>query len=443
MINLHKNNQETVSSTAIRIGDAAFPSPFAQGLEYSSPARGTWNIVHTGMLIPEAHQIFVCAQGCLRGVVLTAAEMGASHRFSTIAVREDNVLSGNNEELIIEGVTDILNKLKKKPRAVLIYTSCMHHFIGCDLPHCYSELRKRFPDIRFTDCYMNPIMRKSGITPDAKMRMRLYSLLDKCEKLNGKAVNLAGSDLKLDKDSELYRILSENGIKLYEVASAKSFDEYLKISEAKYCITTFPAAIPAGKELNKKFGQKHLHLPFSFDFDEIDLYYNVLCDELKIERVDFSDIKDRCKNSLYELYEKIGKTPIAIDYTSFTRPLSLALLLLSNGFNVTKIYADSFSSEEKEDFDKMQKLYPDVLLYPTVDARMRVEPRISAEKIIAIGQKAAYFCNTEYFANIVENGGYYGYGAIINLCRDVLDAYNNPKDTRGLIQIKGMGCCCI
>ena len=52
----------------VRIADANFPAPFRSGLEYSSPARGTWNIVHTGMLIPEAHEIFVCAAGCLRGV---------------------------------------------------------------------------------------------------------------------------------------------------------------------------------------------------------------------------------------------------------------------------------------------------------------------------------------------------------------------------------------
>ena len=49
--------------------------------------------------------------------------------------------------------------------------------MGCDLALCYRELRKRFPDVDFTDCYMNPIMRKSGLTPDQLMRRQLYSLL--------------------------------------------------------------------------------------------------------------------------------------------------------------------------------------------------------------------------------------------------------------------------
>ena len=161
----------------IRIAEAKFPSPFGSGLEYATPARGTWNIVHTGMLIPEAHEIFVCAASCLRGVVLTAAEMNAQERFSTIEIKEHNLFEGDMEDLLIEGVTDILEKLPKRPPAVLVYTSCVHHFAGSDLEMIYRELRARFPEIDFTDCYMNPIMRKSGLTPDQLMRSRLYMLL--------------------------------------------------------------------------------------------------------------------------------------------------------------------------------------------------------------------------------------------------------------------------
>ena len=58
-----------------RITDVDIKAPFDTGLEYGCPARGTWNIVHTGFLVPECHQVFVCAANCLRGVVLTAAEI--------------------------------------------------------------------------------------------------------------------------------------------------------------------------------------------------------------------------------------------------------------------------------------------------------------------------------------------------------------------------------
>ena len=125
--------REKERDACVLIKDAKFPAPFDSRLEFSCSARGTWNIVHIGMLIPEIHQIFVCAQSCLRGVVLTAAEMNAIDRFSNIIVRENNVLEGDTEDLIIEGVGDILSKLPYKPKAVLVYTSCVHHFVGCDL----------------------------------------------------------------------------------------------------------------------------------------------------------------------------------------------------------------------------------------------------------------------------------------------------------------------
>ena len=190
---IRKVEEKNIEIPSVKIGASAFPAPFYSGLEYSSPARGTWNIVHTGMLIPEAHEIFVCAASCLRGVVLTAYEMCAENRFSTVAVEEKNLIEGNMEDLIIDGVSHIIDTLPKRPPCVLVYTSCVHHFCGCDLDMVYTRLRQSYPDIDFTDCYMNPIMRKSGRTPDQIMRSRLYSLLKPAEILPG-SVAFIGND---------------------------------------------------------------------------------------------------------------------------------------------------------------------------------------------------------------------------------------------------------
>ena len=97
---------ETPPLPSVPIAEAGFPAPFASGLEYSVPARGGWTIVHVGMLIPEAHEIFVCASACLRGVVLSAAEMDLMDRFSTVSIEEHNVLEGDMEALIVEGVAE-------------------------------------------------------------------------------------------------------------------------------------------------------------------------------------------------------------------------------------------------------------------------------------------------------------------------------------------------
>ena len=89
MLRLFAHTPERVlPAPTAKLSEAHWPVPFRQGLEYSPPARGPWTIVHVGMLVPECHEIFVCAQGCLRGVVLSAAELGLQRRFSTITVTE-------------------------------------------------------------------------------------------------------------------------------------------------------------------------------------------------------------------------------------------------------------------------------------------------------------------------------------------------------------------
>ena len=423
----------------IRIADASYPAPFTGGLEYSAPARGTWNIVHTGMLIPEAHEIFVCAQGCLRGVVLTAAEMGVPERFSTVAVRENNVTDGDLEDSLIEGVSDILEKLPEKPPAVLVYTSCIHHFIGCDLKLCYDRLRERFPDIDFTDCYMNPIMRKSGLTPDQLMRRQLYSLLHGAPKRE-RTLLVAGGDFMTDDAGDLVTQLRQNGWEILEIQRTHTYAEYQTLAGAALCMTNQPGAIPGGKLLEDRFGMPHLHLPVSFDYDEIAANWQRLGEAAGIPVPDFASEIDKCEAALTRAKASIGDAPVEIDYTVTSRPLSLARMLLSHGFRVTKVYLDGISGEEQDDFLALQKTCPDLLLSPTVDPVMRVRPRETEETTLAVGQKAAYFTGTDRFVNLVENGGFWGYHAVHGMAELMREAWETPKDAKSLIQIKGWGC---
>ncbi|WP_242867436.1 nitrogenase component 1 [Clostridium ljungdahlii] len=441
LINVSGHVDEAGTCTLIK--DAAFPEPFVSGLQYNAPARGVWNIVHVGMLIPKSHQIYVCAANCLRGVVLTAAEMGTLDRFSTIAVQENNVLEGDMEELIIEGVSDILNKLPQKPPAVLIFTACIHYFMGCDLELVYTELRKRYPDVTFMDCYMDPIMRKSGLTPDEKMKRQLYSILQPME-INKKSINIIGNNIPTDESSELIRIIRENGYELKDITFCKTYDEYLNMAESCANISYLPVAIPGGDYLQDKLGQKHLHLPLCYGFDEITKNLNTLREYLGLPKKEYADEKSAALNALKEAKKVIGGSKISIDYTSVPRPCGLARLLVENGFNVDRLYADSFTKWDKTDFDWLVKNKPDIKVYATVHAKMGVLDRKCSEKSLAIGQKAAYFTGSEYFVNIVEGGGMYGFDGIARLAGLMKEAFTCPKDVRKLIQIKGWRCgCCL
>ncbi len=448
MIDLHNPDW---SGACVKIKDAASLTPYEYGVEYGSPARGLWNIVHTGMLLPESHQIFVCAQGCLRGVVLTAAEMGAQERFSTIAVCENNVLDGDMEPLIIDGVTDVLRKLPQLPKAVLVFTSCIHHFMGCDLDYVYARLRERFPQINFTDCYMYPIMRKTKTPPDPMMRMRLYSFLTRQDIRDEKCVNIIGNNYPTESSADFVRMLRGAGFELRDITRCRSFVEYLKMAHSRLNIAYMPPALPAARDLRERAGMDYLYLPLSYDYAEIRENLARLADTLDIPMIDAALLEAEAERAITTAARLVGETPVVIDYTATPRPLGLAELLLDHGVKVRTVYADAFIPEERPAFERLRERYPELELCATVHPKMGFLPRAARaseakagalEKTLAIGQKAAYFCDTPYFVNMLEGGGFWGFDGIVHLAEAICDAVINEKETKKIIQVKGWGCCC-
>ena len=435
------NGEDDMTGAEVAIRDAEFPVPFASGLEYNAPARGPWNIVHTGMLMPESHQVFACAQGCLRGVILTAAEMEAMDRMSWISVDRNDLFDGSLERNIVEGTADILRKLPRKPRAVLLFLSCVHLFAGCDFEAIIAELRALFPDVVFVDCYMNPTMRKSGLTPDQLMRGQLYAPLAPCPS-EPMTANLIGNDRPTDGSSELARLVRQAGWKLRDITACKTFEEYLAMAKSTLEITYLPTAAAAGDALERRLGRKHLYLPLSYDFDEIARNLAKLADALGTVAPDWTEAKNNALRALEHAREIAGDFEVEIDYTATPRPVGLALLLAEHGFRVTRVYTDAMIEEERPAFERLRSLAPELLLTATVHAKMRFAGKGVHEHgpVLAIGQKAAYFSGTRHFVNIVAGGGMYGFDGIARLAALIEDAAAHEKDTERVIQHKGLGC---
>ena len=441
-------NRELLGKTEIFIKEASFPVPFQPGLEFNSPAHGNWNIVHTGMLVPEAQQIYVCADNCMRGVVLTAAEMNAADRFSFVIVEEKDLLGGNLEDVTIEGVTDVLKRLDKKPKAVLLFTVCLHHFLGSDLDRIYGELEKRFPEIFFMRCFMDPIMQKTGPTPDQKLRLAMYDAVQE-RKADPKCVTVLGSDFALDEGSDICRILKKNEILLREIPTCETWEDYQNLGEGSLILNCYPAGKFGAEKQAERLGRPFLYLPGSFDYGEIQEQEEKLLGMLgqqnnrktgKINGLDIEKEIRECEEALSHAHQIIGDTPIAVDYLFHPRPLGLTKLLLTHGFQVQSVFLDSISPEEKEVFFWLKENYPELKLISTVRPEMRVRTRQQSEKILAIGQKAAWFTGSRNFVNMVQGGGLWGFDGIRHTAQLMVEAFHEEKDPEDLIVRKGWGC---
>ena len=441
-------DREFPGKTEVFIKEASFPVPFQPGLEFNSPAHGNWNIVHTGMLVPEAQQIYVCADNCMRGVVLTAAEMNAADRFSFVIVEEKDLLGGNLEDVTIEGVTDVLKRLDKKPKAVLLFTVCLHHFLGSDLDRIYGELEKRFPEIFFMRCFMDPIMQKTGPTPDQKLRLAMYDAVQE-RKADPKCVTVLGSDFALDEGSDICRILKKNEILLREIPTCETWEDYQNLGEGSLILNCYPAGKFGAEKQAERLGRPFLYLPGSFDYGEIQEQEEKLLGMLgqqnnrktgKINGLDIEKEIRECEEALSHAHQIIGDTPIAVDYLFHPRPLGLTKLLLTHGFQVQSVFLDSISPEEKEVFFWLKENYPELKLISTVRPEMRVRTRQQSEKILASGQKAAWFTGSRNFVNMVQGGGLWGFDGIRHTAQLMVEAFHEEKDPEDLIVRKGWGC---
>ena len=427
-------------SYEMKISQAKFPMPFPMKLEYSSPARGVWNISHTGMLIPEAHQIFVCAKGCLRGVALTAAEMGAMGRYSALEIHEKHVIHGLFDGMMVDGVADIISKLPYRPKAILIYINCQHFFLTYDKRFVFKALKERFPDIDFTECYMIPTLRKSGMAPAKKMKIQLYSLLKKAEE-DPRQITLIGNDHKIDESCEIYRLLSSKGYFLRSIQDCRTYAEYQNLAKAHLNIVCEPSAVAAAKELEKRLGIPYIYLPNVFESSKIEENYRALMSALG-EEYDASDTIDERKKAEEQLLttaEKLKNVRIALDYTFTPRILSLVGMLLKNGFELTDIYTDTFLPEEKEEYEWLCKEYPNLSIHPTISPEMRFYKNEDGQRTVALGQKSAYFERTDRFVNISDSCGIFGFAGLRKLAELLADAMENPKELEKEISKKASG----
>lgn len=433
------------------------------GLAYASPVRGVWNIVHIGTLVPEGHQIYVCPTSCLRGVVLTTAEMGAMDKLSTITVGEDNILEGNMEESLQRGTERIIRELPVRPKMMMIFTSCIHHFMAVNYKRVYKTLRQEYPDIDFIDCYMDPIMRRvNPVVPSLWRQIhRGLKKREDAQKLPNQ-VNYIGNCFPYGPEyCDLTVMLQEWGFIVRELNSCRSYEEFQSEAGSAVNFVFHASGVKAAKDMEIRLGQPWMRMRPGYNYDEFDADLSEaagLCgirDPFRIfqnekpygkeqsrEAVSWSSgQRALTEEAVHKTREVLGGTPVSIDYTAVDCPLELALFLLNHGIEVESVFIDVFT-ETEEIFRALQKKKPDLKIYQTAGWNIRQMDRNHSGKIVCIGQKSAYFMNSDYFVNVVENAGMYGYSGIRRLMDLIMDAARHAKPMKELVQIKGWHCEC-
>lgn len=426
---------------SMRAGDIPENGLFPRGLEYNCPVHENWNIVHTGMLIPECHQIYICSENCLRGVLMTADEMGEAGRISGVMPSERDVITGKLEDVTISGVSDVIEGLPVKPRAVQIFPVCMHHLLGADIRYIYASLEKKYPDIHFMRCWMDPIMQKTGPGPEVKLKDAMMSVL-KAQK-ERRSLSVLGDNLPLPEDSDIIRLLKKHDVSVLQVQDQTSYDAYLKMADSAVYLTRSAAAITGIKKAAEKNNRKWLYLPPSCSEEVIKEELRSLLAAFALDPSEAECFAEEetmaCRKALAGAKELIGDMEIVLDQAALPRIWETASYLLSSGFHVSTLYADSISAEETEAAKHLKETAPELKICSTVHAGSRVIRKQHENKVLAVGPKAAYFTDTPYFVNWIEQDGNWGFDGIRKLLHAMTEACFHEKDTKDLVQRKGLG----
>ncbi len=439
----HVNDSLDSGSISCPVSKASFPAPFPRTLEYNAPVHGTWNIVHIGMTVPESHSIYVCSDNCMRGVVMTAAEMGCRDRFHCVTITETDIQVDNLETITIEGVSDVLEHLDSRPPVVFVFLVCLHIFVGSDEDYIMKKLRERWPGIHFVKAYMDCVRQKEGPTPDMKLRLAEYEPVMPLP-TDRTRVKILGCEVPYNKDREIITLLPEEGCHVRQLPDCKTYQEFLSLGDASVNLCTYVNARSGVQELSRRMGCRYLYLSASVSFEEIRRQISQMTEACGISSISeewFEEQEKKCEEALSHLAVILKGKCVAIDFTSHPRSLGIARLFLEHGIDVCCVYVDSILEEDREAFEWLQVNAPDLLLVSTILPGMVRYGRQDKdnENVIAIGQKAAWYSRTDHFVNIIEGGGLWGFQGIIRLCALAEEAAAKTLDRREIIPRKGLG----
>ncbi|RCX19323.1 nitrogenase component 1 type oxidoreductase [Anaerobacterium chartisolvens] len=412
---------------------------FSSSLQYVTPAHGGWGVVRVGMLAPESYQLFVCPFACGRHGALGAIKHGLKDRISYFYIDQSDIISGY-DDLILEGVDELLGQLDKRPRVLFVFVSCLDDLIGTDCDAVEQELGRRNPDIQFRLAHMNPITMGSDEPPQVGIQKRIYSLLAKQPRQDN-GINTIGNLVAVADGCELHKMLKlEGGQVLRHISEYSGFDEWQDMARSSGNIVLMPSGVRAARDMQERCGIPYIFLPVSYDLEVIAGQY-LSIHEFINSRVcaayDFSSDIAGAQAAIESALKRIGDFPIFIDDSAVICPFGLAKALNKYGFCVRRVFVQEVIPADREAFEWVRANMPDTEViqpqhYDTVNFDRRFE------KSLAIGFNAAYISGSRHIVNAVADEGMFGYYGVKELMHMMEAAMDTAADLCALIEDYGM-----
>lgn len=404
-------------------------------LRYCSPFHGGWDIARMALRLPESHIIFFCPASCARIIALNALKNGVKERISVYGLTESEIVLSDYEDAALSSVRAVLSQLKKRPRVIILFVSCIDSMLATDHEGELSALRALYPDIRFTLMRMNPICQSTQAQlPLFKLQEDIFDHLDAPGGREEKLVAVIGSNVPLRPQSELRAHLHRHGFALTHDGECDSFEEFQRMARARLNLVAMPYGIDAVKSLKARLGIDFYPLPQTLFPDAIDLALKEICARLSIPAPDLASLREEALSRLEAARRALGGLPLVLDGSAFMQPLNAARFFLERGFSVCAVYANASGFGEQEAAEAIRREHPEVSLIDSGHFFMPGRRSAGENELLAIGLEGGCFSGARYTAPLFMDDGRWGYDGLCALSERMESALSAPRTARQISQ---------
>ncbi|MCR5371882.1 MAG: nitrogenase component 1 [Solobacterium sp.] len=383
---------------------------------YCHPYHGDWDVATIALDIPESRILFVCPVSCARNICLNAYKGNYKDRIDVLALNEDDIVSGNYEEKTLAAACHVLDTVTPRPKALILYVSCIDAMLGNDHTYQTKEIMARYPDVNCFVLKMCPITRFSGDLPLTELQHDMYAALPAARVPKQKLAAFIGTNIAPDPQCELVQILEDNGYRALHIQACDSYEDYLAVRSSSLNLCMMPFGKSAGELLQERYGTPFIPYLLKYDFTSIRSVITGMCSALDIPVPDLDTMEEETRQILRQCADRIHGTELVIDSSATLFPDALRNTLASCGFRVRRVYADDIQRRDP-DADSGSILMPGTRSYA------------ADEDVIAIGMVSSSFEGACATVNQFYDNGEWGHYGLRRLAERILDAYHSRKSS--------------
>ena len=386
----------TISDLA-ELGAEKIPEEFSlsSNLVYSSPATLSYNspgakgfgVKRGGLAIPDSVMLIISPGCCARNTSDLSRLPQYENRFFYLTMDETDIVTGRHLSKIPEAVAEIVKVVEKKPSVVMLCATCADALLGTDFERV-SRKAEEYAGVKVRPCYMYALTREGSKPPMTALRESIYSILEK-RKRRPDTVNLMGYFAETEKNSELFKILKNAGVKkINQISTCKNIDEFMDMSEANFNIVLNPEAAYAASVLSEKIGIPYIELKRFYSTERNYRQYKAF---FKASMLDASadEFYEAQKAKDEAFSQKYKGLKVSIGECANADPFELALSLSELGLKVVEIFA-LVTADKYPYIKRLSEISPDTKVYCNQNPSMYYY-EAEDEVDITIGADASYY----------------------------------------------------